>query len=79
MSDKKKQPILLALGDTTVRIEPRTAPTSYLQIQIIEAPHYNSEGHWIRDGRVVQLWMTMEHAKLFADAIYAQEVMELVE
>lgn len=79
MSDRNRQPILLALGDTTVRIDPRTTSTSYLPMQIIESPHYDQQGNWVRDGRVIQLYLAMDDAKLLADAIYAQDVLGLVE
>lgn len=76
---KSKKPIFLALGDSTIRIDPRSSITAYLPIQIIQPPEYNDEGHWMRDGKVIQLWMSMEDAKLFADAIYAQESLNLVD
>jgi len=74
-----KPPFLLAAGAITIRINPRTSPTSYLHLQIMEPPEYNDQGEFMREGSVTVLYLSMEHARLLADAIYAQDVLDLVE
>ena len=76
---KKKEPLIVIAMDKTIRINPRQTKTAFLVLQIMEPPEYDDNGRTLQEGRFTQIYLHYENAKALADAIYAEEVLDLVE
>lgn len=75
----KREPLFINAGGLTIRVNPRTSPTSWICLQIMEPPEFNDAGVQIRDGRFTQVYVTKEQAKMLADILHAEAVLEIIE
>lgn len=76
---KKREPFFMDAGDLTIRINPRTSPTSWICLQVMEPPEFDEQGHQLRDGKFTQIYVTKEQAKVIAEVLLAESMLELVE
>ncbi len=75
----KRDPLFIDAGGLTIRVNPRTSPTSYICLQIMEPPEFDAAGNQARDGRFTQIYITKEQAKTIADILHAEAVLEIME
>lgn len=74
-----KEPLFLALGDDSIRLDPRKTPTGYLKLTLTQAPETNDNGLTVREGRASAIWLTESQAKELADLLYAEASLSLVD
>ena len=75
----RKPPMFMDAGGFTVRVNPRSSPTGYVCLQIMEPPQYDYEkGITLRDGKFNEIYLTAEQAKQLADVLHAESVIELI-
>lgn len=75
----KRDPLFIDAGGLTIRVNPRTSQTSYICLQIMEPPEFTDDGHQARDGRFTQVYISKEQAKIIADILHAEAVLEIIE
>lgn len=72
-----REPYFIDSWGSTIRLDPPAIPGNNMRLTLVTPVEYNEAGNTIQQGRVMEIYLSKDQAKLLADVLHATAVEDL--
>ena len=73
-----REPHFIDAWGSTIRLDPPATPAHNMKLTLMTPVEHNEAGNTIQQGRVLEVYLSKDQAKLLADVLHATAVEQLI-
>jgi len=74
----KQEPHFIDVWGSTIRLDPPATPAQKMRLTLMTPVEYNEAGNTVQQGKVMEVYLSEDQAKLLADVLHATAVKNLI-